>query len=193
MTGRVERVQGLRSSGAAGPHKGRDPRVPLTDDEAIQEGTVDHMTETNTLDYTRPLDEQMPADVAWRHYRMPEGVKAKPDVYATDGINNQADTCQVWTLHVHAKDLSAVVPIVQQAMAHSAFGYWLAPGSWDQWCETPAGDWDIHVAIYFEAPLHPNYEGALTTGRAIYELIDQGLLSDDTWTISTSGDWSIQL
>lgn len=41
MSDRVRRVQGLRSSGAAGPHKGRDPRIRLTDEEAIEEGLAD--------------------------------------------------------------------------------------------------------------------------------------------------------
>ncbi len=34
---RVTRVQQLRSSGAAGPHQGRDPRNPMTDREAIED------------------------------------------------------------------------------------------------------------------------------------------------------------
>ena len=37
MSDRVKRVQGLRSSGAAGAHKGRNPQEPLTKDEAIAE------------------------------------------------------------------------------------------------------------------------------------------------------------
>lgn len=34
---KVRQVQGIRSSGAAGPHKGRNPQEPLTDKEAISE------------------------------------------------------------------------------------------------------------------------------------------------------------
>jgi calcineurin-like phosphoesterase family protein len=42
----VSRVQGLRTSGAAGPHSGRDPRMKQTDEEAIAEALQDVYTPT---------------------------------------------------------------------------------------------------------------------------------------------------
>lgn len=41
MSERVRRVQGPRSSGATGPHAGRDPREPLTAREAVAEALED--------------------------------------------------------------------------------------------------------------------------------------------------------
>jgi hypothetical protein len=65
---RVTRVQGLRSSGAAGPHKGRDPREPLTKAEAIEEQVPDVVRHNHITRDIKPLGQCPACDRIHEHW-----------------------------------------------------------------------------------------------------------------------------
>jgi hypothetical protein len=165
--------------------------IPLVSTQASREGTM-------AINYDIDMQHEefgtaVPPALRDSHYRIDHATRSlKPDTYAVDGINNHADTCEVWTLHLHPVSRAVVFEVLQEAALHLAFRWWLAGDSWMQWGESSEGDDDVAIHIYFEAPVSPNYTYAQRIGEFIFKMIDTDLI-EETYCISTSGDWSIQL